>query len=58
MQPDVVRAKRDEDALFDFIGKQADAAEGVRAFLEKREPAWSLSATRDLPASLSDWPED
>ena len=38
--------------LFAWTGQQADAAEGVMAFLEKREPKWSLSKTADLPTHL------
>ena len=30
----------------------ADAAEGINSFLERREPAWSMSAVGDFP----DWP--
>ncbi len=47
-------AKAHEDELFHWIGKQPDAAEGVTAFLEKREPRWGMSAARDLPASVGE----
>jgi enoyl-CoA hydratase/carnithine racemase len=47
-------AKRFEDELFHWIGKQPDAAEGVTAFLEKRAPRWSMSKTADVPASLGE----
>ena len=57
LQNDPVRAKELEDELFHWVGKQADSAEGVTAFLEKREPEWSMSAARDLPPELAD-PED
>lgn len=56
LEPDPVRAKQNEDALFHWIGKQPDAAEGVNSFLEKREPRWSMSAARDLPPELDDLP--
>ena len=32
----------------------ADSAEGVRAFMEKRDPQWSLSPTEDWPAWLDE----
>lgn len=38
-----------EMRLLDWAGAQADAREGVTAFLEKREPKWTLSPKRDLP---------
>lgn len=40
---------RREMRLLDWAGGQADAREGVTAFLEKREPNWTLSPKRDLP---------
>ena len=41
-----------EKPLLAWIGKQPDAAEGVRSFFERRPPEWKLSASTDLP----DWP--
>lgn len=38
--------------LFRWAGKQPDAVEGVRAFLDRRAPEWKLSKTKDLPADL------
>jgi enoyl-CoA hydratase/carnithine racemase len=35
-------------AIYD-TGRMADAAEGVAAFLAKRDPAWTLAPSRDLP---------
>jgi enoyl-CoA hydratase/carnithine racemase len=52
-ESDPARAKAQEDELFRWIGKQPDAAEGVRSFLEKREPSWHMSATNDLPDAIS-----
>ncbi|HEY2286789.1 MAG TPA: enoyl-CoA hydratase-related protein [Streptosporangiaceae bacterium] len=40
----------DSRAIYD-TGRLADAAEGVTAFLEKRDPAWTLKPGQDLP----DW---
>lgn len=54
MQNDPVAGKATEDALFDWIGRQPDAAEGVTSFLEKRSPRWTMSATRDLPPEIDD----
>jgi enoyl-CoA hydratase/carnithine racemase len=38
--------------LFRWTGQQADAVEGVRAFLDRRVPEWKLSKTGDLPRDL------
>lgn len=46
----------DSQAIFE-TGAMADAAEGVSAFLEKRPPAWSLKASRDLPPVYPWWDE-
>jgi len=35
-----------------WLGKQPDAAEGVKSFLEKRPPVWKLSVPSDLPESF------
>jgi enoyl-CoA hydratase/carnithine racemase len=48
----VTDMKRREDALFAWAGNQADASEGVDAFLEKRTPLWKLSVARDKPGLL------
>ncbi len=57
LEPDPLAGKALEDELFEWVGKQPDAAEGVRSFLEKREPRWSMSPTRDLPEVISGVPE-
>lgn len=38
-----------ESRLFAWVSRQPDAREGVLAFLEKRDPAWKLRPSRDLP---------
>lgn len=38
-----------ENRLFAWLGGQPDAREGVMSFLEKREPAWKLRPSVDLP---------
>ena len=43
-----------EKRLLAWAGRQPDAAEGVRSFLERRPPQWTLSARDDWP----DWPGD
>jgi enoyl-CoA hydratase/carnithine racemase len=40
---------REEARMFGWSGQQADAREGVIAFVEKRAPQWKLSVTRDMP---------
>jgi enoyl-CoA hydratase/carnithine racemase len=44
--------RRRENKLFAWLGNQADAREGIQSFVEKREPAWTMSASRDLPGEL------
>ncbi len=49
LEPDPAAAKAREDALFEWAGKQPDAAEGVESFLENRPPEWTMPKTTDLP---------
>ena len=51
-------AHRLESKSLDFMGRSADAAEGVASFLEKRPPNFPLLVSRDLPdIGAGDWPE-
>jgi len=45
--------ERMETALHHVVMGRPDALEGIKAFLEKREPNWSLRVPRDFP---SPWP--
>jgi enoyl-CoA hydratase/carnithine racemase len=56
MESDPREAKALEDLVFEWVGKQPDAAEGVNAFLEKRSPGWQMSK-RDAPDELDDLDE-
>ncbi|MPY93095.1 MAG: hypothetical protein GEV08_08520 [Acidimicrobiia bacterium] len=49
---DIEATARKENELFAWVGRQADAKEGISSFLERRPPAWTMSPARDLPA----WP--
>lgn len=51
-------ALRFQSELFAWTGRQTDAREGIMAFLEKRDPRWRLSKTRDLPEQLKDRPRE
>jgi enoyl-CoA hydratase/carnithine racemase len=51
-EPDRGAAGERQSALFALTGRQADACEGVMAFLEGRDPDWQLSAVDDLPDEL------
>jgi len=52
METDPRWAKAAEDAVFYWIGRQPDAAEGITAFLDKRAAQWKQSKVGDLPESL------
>lgn len=42
-----------EGSALSWLGRQADAREGILSFLEKRDPEWKLSAARDLPEGFA-----
>lgn len=50
--PDRAACSDLESEVFDWVGKQPDALEGVRAFQEKRLANWSLSKAADTPFEL------
>ena len=47
---DADEVDRLETAMHRHVMGAADAQEGVLAFLERREPSWSLSPTKDWPS--------
>jgi enoyl-CoA hydratase/carnithine racemase len=52
METDLQRAEDIESRLFWWTGTQPDAREGVRSFLEKRAPQWTMKPSSDLPDFL------
>lgn len=42
--------------LFAWSGRQQDAKEGIMAFLERRNPEWTMSKNADLPEELRNSP--
>jgi enoyl-CoA hydratase/carnithine racemase len=48
-QTDLQQVEEIEQRLFTWSGQQADAREGVDAFLEKRAARWSMRPSGDLP---------
>ena len=52
-EPDRTRHHDLESDVFRWTGQQADAREGIAAFLQKRAPNWPLAKTRDFPPQLA-----
>jgi enoyl-CoA hydratase/carnithine racemase len=44
-------------AIFE-LGRSPDAREGIRAFLDKRSPRFSLKVSADMPSCVPWWPEE
>lgn len=51
-EPDQAKAKANIWNVFQWVGQQRDAAEGVAAFVEKREPHFTMSVREDFPHDL------
>lgn len=45
-------ALKEQSRFFGWTGRQSDAKEGVMAFIERRDPQWSMSKTQDFPEDL------
>jgi enoyl-CoA hydratase/carnithine racemase len=51
-ETDLARADDLDARAFWWTGTQPDAAEGIRAFLDKRAPRWSMKPSADMPGFL------
>jgi len=48
-EPDPTAAYATESQLSNWLGRQPDATEGIRAFLEKRDAQFPMRVSRDMP---------
>jgi len=48
-EPDPARAEALDAAVFGWTTQSPDAKEGIRSFLEKRAPRWTMRVSADLP---------
>ncbi len=48
-EPNPERAHALDSKVFYWTTRQADAREGIRSFLEKRPPAWTMHPSTDMP---------
>ena len=49
-EPDPTAAYATESQVSNWLGRQPDAAEGIRAFLEKRDAQFPMRVSRDMPS--------
>ncbi|MBU1276510.1 MAG: enoyl-CoA hydratase/isomerase family protein [Proteobacteria bacterium] len=56
-EPDPQSVHLIDSRVFYWVGRQADAAEGIQSFLEKRPPDFTMSPTKDLPDFYPWWKE-
>lgn len=52
-----MQAHRADSRAIQALGGMADAKEGVKSFLEKRDPEYSLRPSQDTPDAFPDWVE-
>ena len=56
-QADPQSAHLTDSKCIHWAGRQADCYEGVKSFLEKRPPEFSMSAWKDMPDFYPWWEE-